>query len=145
MANQGVKGQTFAPFVFLLYLCIVFRTVEQASSTPYVQKKWRSKKKITIYLRKSNICCNFAASFQRKRRHSPSVVRRLHIFKANNTNWIHRNLANFQESQTLAFVSAHIVYYFCCICDSGYARASVKIQQKQYFFCICICTRNIII
>ena len=95
MANWGVKGQTFAPFAFLLYLCIVFRIVEQASSTPYVQKKWRSKKKITIYLRKSNICCNFVASFQRKRRQSPSVVRRLHIFKANNTNWIHRNLASF--------------------------------------------------
>ena len=45
MANWGVKGQTFAPFAFLLYLCIVFRIVEQASSTPYVQKNSVSAKK----------------------------------------------------------------------------------------------------
>ncbi len=30
----------------------------------------------------------------------------------------------------LADVSTRLVYYFCCIYDSGNARASVKIQQK---------------
>jgi len=67
--------------LFFVLLGSHWLLIASDSSTPYVQKKWRSKKKITIYLRKSNICCNFAASFQRKRRHSPSVVRRLRIFK----------------------------------------------------------------
>ena len=45
----------------------------------------------------SNICCNFAPSSQRRRRPSPSVVKRLNIYYTNNTNWIRRNLASFMN------------------------------------------------
>ena len=65
-----------------------------------------------------------------------SVIRVLPLHRTitNNTNLIRRNLASFHGITKLAFVSAHVVYYFCCICDSGIARASAINTTKVVFF-----------
>ena len=81
MANWGVKGQTFAPFAFLLYLCIVFPTVEQASSTPNVRYgvKIQNKRRIICVIQ------TFVVSLQRLFERRPVSADTDYIFEKSNT------------------------------------------------------------
>lgn len=149
MGKLGLIGAQRRKSLRPCFFCCTFAPASRITAhkwymicAKYVQKNGVRAKKITIYLRMSNNCCNFAPSSQRRRGQSPSVARRLHIFYTNNTNWIRRNLANFQESQRLAIVSAFVVYYFCCICDSGNAKVTL-INTMRVFFCACTCANNI--
>ena len=138
MANWGAKDKNLALLLFLLYLCIVFRIASTRvvhDMCKKMRKKRRSGKKITIYLHMSNICCNFAPTSQRRRRQSPSVVKRRHIF-TNNTNWIRRNLANFMNHKDW-----HLLVHVSCTTFVVFVIRAMREPLRRYnrsstFLCV---------
>ena len=136
MANQGAKGKTFAPFLLWIYFCTDFH-IAALQVVHVMCKKMAFRQKNNSCLRMSESCCNFATSFQRKRWQSPSVVRRLHILLLIIPIGFTEISQVSSESYIIGTCQCTYRVLLLLYLRFGHARASVKIQQKQYFF-VCI-------
>lgn len=98
-------GQTFAPFKFLLYLCVVFAR-QKAGSTQMCKKKYCLDKKMHRLFANVKKFVYLCATFSVE--NDGCCWQHLHTVYSNKTNLIRRNLASFKNRKKLANVSAHI-------------------------------------